>query len=208
MECQISIRCFSKIMMHSLKYPYYTINGVLLAEKRTSKDKSSFYYVVDCIPLFHMAHGLTPCMEIALLQVASYCKENNLIIAGYYQANKDYYDSTPDFFASKIGEKIWENNNDAIVLMVNSFGINFSKDFDDPNEINETLHVYQFIEGKWKHKSNGSIEKPEAALDVIRDLVVKKQVHLKLNDFDNHLDDITCDWRNNAINQEIKSLEA
>ncbi|XP_053213170.1 ER membrane protein complex subunit 8-like [Panonychus citri] len=208
MDYQISTRCFAKIMMHSLKYPYYTINGVLLGEKRTKKDKSSYYYIVDCIPLFHMAHGLTPCMEIALLQVASYCSEVNLTIAGYYQANKDYYDSSPDFFASKIGEKIWENNNDAIILMVNSFGINFNKDFEDPSEINNTLHVYHFIENKWKNKSNGSIEKPEVSLEVIRNLVVKKQVHLRLEDFDNHLDDVQCDWRNKSINQEIEKIQA
>lgn len=63
MDYQISTRCFVKMIMHSLKYPCYTVNGLILGEKKKPKDS---YYFLDCIPLFHLAHGLTPSMETAL----------------------------------------------------------------------------------------------------------------------------------------------
>lgn len=70
MEYIISLKCFSKIVMHSLKYPCTTVNGLLLAEKRKKKESNcSHLYFVDSIPLFHISHGLTSCLEIALLQV-------------------------------------------------------------------------------------------------------------------------------------------
>lgn len=67
MDYQVSTRCYIKMIMHSVKYPFYTVNGLLLGEKKKGKES---YYFVDCIPLFHLAHGLTPCMETALLIVS------------------------------------------------------------------------------------------------------------------------------------------
>ena len=70
MDCVISTKCFCKIVMHSLKYPSNTVNGLLLAEKRKKKD-SSYLYMIDSVPLFHISHGLTSCLEITLLQVST-----------------------------------------------------------------------------------------------------------------------------------------
>ena len=66
----MSIKCYLKILMHSFKYPHATVNGVLIGEKKKKKDgNGSYIELVDCIPLFHMGHGLTPMLEIALHQV-------------------------------------------------------------------------------------------------------------------------------------------
>lgn len=62
----ISLRCYLKILMHAFRYPHATVNGLLIMEK---KKKSKSNRLVDCIPLFHSGHGLTPMLEVALNQV-------------------------------------------------------------------------------------------------------------------------------------------
>lgn len=56
-----------KILMHSLRYPHAIVNGLLVMEKKNKLNKSN--RLVDCIPLFHSSHGLTPMLEVALNQV-------------------------------------------------------------------------------------------------------------------------------------------
>lgn len=65
-----------KLMMHALKYHYASVNGFLLVEDgsgknktRGGKEESNRIDFVDAIPLFHLGHGLTPMIEVALLQV-------------------------------------------------------------------------------------------------------------------------------------------
>lgn len=60
------------MLMHAMRYPYATVNGVLIAEKKGggAKGKSASINLVDCVPLFHSGHGLTPMVEIALTQVS------------------------------------------------------------------------------------------------------------------------------------------
>lgn len=139
----MTTRCYIKLLMHSLKYPQNTVNGLLLAKRSknaasksaqvngdgttpttpdatVASDAGSTFRArfVDMVPLFHLGHGLTPMVEAALLQVSAKCKERGLVIAGYYQANKYFIDSTPDVFAQRIAEKIWEQNNEAVLMMV------------------------------------------------------------------------------------------
>ena len=65
MALQMNSVCFTKIILHCLKYPCDTVNGAVLARKN-SDNKLDF---IDSVPLFHSGHGLAPSMEIALLQV-------------------------------------------------------------------------------------------------------------------------------------------
>lgn len=104
-DYSITTRCYLKVLMHSLKYPHATVNGVLLAEKTSGKKSGSnisggnsgakdgggegggnqpqqprVVEFVDVVPLFHLGHGLTPMIEVALLQVsvASYTSSARL----------------------------------------------------------------------------------------------------------------------------------
>lgn len=68
-----------KLLMHALKYHYASVNGFLLVEDGNSKNKTkgkeenNRIDFVDAIPLFHLGHGLTPMIEVALLQVRGRC---------------------------------------------------------------------------------------------------------------------------------------
>lgn len=82
MEVMISVQALCKMLLHVFKYPHQTLNGLLLATKPTKNskqdngdDKASgnevgkMITIVDAVPLFHITLGLTPMIEVALLQV-------------------------------------------------------------------------------------------------------------------------------------------
>ncbi|GAB6032692.1 hypothetical protein CHUAL_011568 [Chamberlinius hualienensis] len=144
-------RAYCKIILHSAKYPHCTVNGVLLAEKTKSKDSKTLC-LVDCIPLFHLGMGLTPMAEVALMKIELHCKSNNLVMAGYYQANMNYNDASPDFFASKLADKIHEINTEAVLIMVDNRQLPSYANRNDSNDI--ALCLYQNNDGKWKQKDS------------------------------------------------------
>ena len=68
-EYEISTRAYCKMIMHSAKYPNSSLNGLLLA-RREDMTRSKTVRFCDSIPLFHIAVGLTPMLEMALAQVS------------------------------------------------------------------------------------------------------------------------------------------
>lgn len=153
--------------------------------------------LVDSIPLFHLGIGLTPMLEVALTQIDYYCKEKGMVLAGYYQANANYKDWSPDYFAHKIGEKLHENFSDAVLIMVDNQKL--SMDCTDT-----ALHLYHIGDGKLKPKDDSSIhvEKKEKTLATLKSLLTTKSHH-SLIDFDSHLDNMTLSWENISLNEAI-----
>lgn len=195
----IGVRAYCKMLLHAMKYPHRAVNGVFLAEKRKNKEYGSgTVNIVDSVPLFHLCLSLTPMLEVAVMQVEQYCKSQGLVIAGYYQANEHLKDSSPDFVANRIAERVYENFSDACLVMIDNQKM--SLDCDDV-----AFHLYQCSDNKWKLKDKNSVhfEQGHKALGVASALLHSK-AYRKLADFDNHLDDISLDWSNQTINEEIE----
>jgi hypothetical protein len=81
------------------------VNGVLLGRV----DDEGILQLVDAIPLFHIAVGLAPMLEMAFSQIDVYARKMSLEILGYYQANEHLEDSDPDAIARRIADKVREN---------------------------------------------------------------------------------------------------
>ena len=120
MEIQINKLAYCKMFLHLAKYPYSACNGLLLTKKKEETDNNCIKYI-DCIPLFHSSLTLNPAFEIALLQIDSYCQENELEINGFYHANQNANDKKPNLICAKIAEKLKENCNNAFLFLVNFF---------------------------------------------------------------------------------------
>ena len=69
-----------------------------------------------------------PFLPLPNYQVSSYCKDHQLLIGGYYQANKFFHDSAPDHFSQKVAEKINESNPNSFLLMVSWHSQNWISD--------------------------------------------------------------------------------
>ncbi|KAL7637213.1 UNVERIFIED_CONTAM: hypothetical protein RMT77_011925 [Armadillidium vulgare] len=199
MSSDITISCnaLAKILLHTAKYPHLAVSGVLLSTSK--KNDTSETFILDAIPLFHGQLGLAPMLEVALTQIERVFKSEGLTIAGYYQANELLKDYMPDFVAMKIAEKIAENNNEACLIMV------------DNRKVSLNLDTVPFVvsqltaDGKWKNKEKTGVHLESGSLEITSQLLQKK-VHRDISDFDNHLDDITCDWTNKQIGKLVGSL--
>jgi len=77
MPFSLSLKAYSKIVLHCCKYPHKAVNGVVIGSV-SKKDQS--VQIQDAIPLFHLGLGLAPMLEVALAQVYVY------IPAGIYPA--------------------------------------------------------------------------------------------------------------------------
>ena len=62
----VSLKAYSKIVLHCCKYPNVAVNGVVIGS--IAKDTQTVQ-VQDAIPLFHSGIGLAPMLEVSLTQV-------------------------------------------------------------------------------------------------------------------------------------------
>ncbi|KAJ8041956.1 ER membrane protein complex subunit 8 [Holothuria leucospilota] len=198
MAATISTKAFCKCLLHVSKYPYCAVNGVFVADKKTFKDTREVK-IVDAVPLFHQCVGLAPMLEIALVQIDTFCEANGLMIAGYYHANEHIRDNNPSPIALKIADKIQSNFSDAHLYLINNGKV-------DASCKKDTLMVYQHQDGKWKplNNANFKLEQEDSTCETCADLL-KARAQEDLMDFDCHLDDITNDWQNGALNERLES---
>jgi hypothetical protein len=103
------------------------VNGVLLGRV----DDEGILQLVDAIPLFHIAVGLAPMLEMAFSQIDVYARKMSLEILGYYQANEHLEDSDPDAIARRIADKVRENlisYSSPVLLMVHNWNFGLKND--------------------------------------------------------------------------------
>ncbi|KAF5303376.1 hypothetical protein FQR65_LT08289 [Abscondita terminalis] len=191
-----SCKAYCKVILHAAKYPYCSINGVLLAKPSKSKELE----FVDAIPLFHNALNLTPMAEIALTQIDQIASAQGLVIAGYYTANENLRENSLEKANHRISDKIAENFNAACLVVVDNCKLSSQLD-------SIALKVGQYNDGKYKLVDfNRIILDPSHTLDVCTSLLEQRS-YTSLVDFDNHLDDISLDWTNFSLNKEIEEIK-
>ncbi|KAJ2411589.1 hypothetical protein GGF41_006321, partial [Coemansia sp. RSA 2531] len=83
-EYTISLQAYAKAVLHCAKYPWATVHGLFLAEKKDGKVR-----MVDAIPLAHNWTQLSPMFDVALQQAQVYAKTKGWSIGGYYVAYED-----------------------------------------------------------------------------------------------------------------------
>ncbi|KAK3875296.1 hypothetical protein Pcinc_019829 [Petrolisthes cinctipes] len=214
-EITLSCPALAKMLLHAARYPQTAVSGVVLAPARggggggggggaegsSSMSTLPSVTLMDAVPLFHLQLCLAPMLEVALTQIEQRYKSEGLVIAGYYQANEHIRDNVPDFLALKVAEKIAENNNDACLIMVDNKRLCLSLQ-------SAPIIVSQLsAEGKWRSKDKASVHVEEGTLEVVSTLLQRRVQH-DVSDFDNHLDDLSCDWSNPQINKLLTTLTA
>lgn len=194
----LDLQAYCKILLHVFKYPHLAVNGLLLTRKSKNKENKSIQ-VVDAVPLFHVTLGLAPMMEVALFQVDSYCKSNDLVIAGYYQANESFKHNSPDLIACRITEKIADNYGEAFLLMVENDKLSNETD-------NAAFTVYSVQDGKAKRREFDKIQVEGGKGHAVASALLSAKDHWNFVDFDNHLDDISLDWTNPDVAARLKTV--
>lgn len=218
-EVDFEPRAYAKMIMHAAKYPHCAVNGLLLSTKRDTGKRA---VLVDCVPLFHQTEGLTPMLEVALAQIESRCDRMGLMVSGYYHASRSFKDSTAiDVFSQRIADKIAENSvsksnrtsgaspvvlvtidNRKLSLVLESHALlvqMWTRSHSSSDAGSEGTG------GRWRSVAHKDIGVDELTLGVTSQAVQRK-LQKDLHDFDNHLDDLTCDYLNFPINEEVTRL--
>merc|ERR1740128_337481 len=176
----MSTRAYCKMMMHSARYPSYSINGLLLSKASSMSSGSKLIQYLDCIPLFHINTGL--------------------VISGFYHAHDNLRDTHVDLFSQKIADKIAENRPGTLLVTIDSKRL--SLNIDCPGLI---LHQHD-TSGKWKTKDKNSLRLEHDSITLAcASALIHKKIYRDLVDFDIHLDDISLDYLNVELNMEIDS---
>ncbi|KAF0305245.1 ER membrane protein complex subunit 8 [Amphibalanus amphitrite] len=189
-EVEFSTRAYCKVILHAAKYPHEAVNGILVSKAKDLEGSNDVVFV-DAIPLFHMALGLTPMTEVALEQIESYCSSNGLKITGYYQANEHYKNTNPNFVANRICEKISERFGQVHLAMV------------DNRRLSLDMASSAIV---MKNRDKASVALESDSTCVAASCLLQNRAYRLLVDFDNHLDNVSADWRNPELNQEIDAV--
>jgi len=210
----VSELAYTKILFHAKKYPYASVNGVLVGYTTgTGPDESSSsssstttppkknIHITDYFPLFH-GHTLAPMLEVAMTFIEEYCKrqnnnkgdKNNLEIVGYFHANELYDDTDvpSGSIAHRIGSKINQNCPNSVILLLDNRKIN-----PDLKQFGVKVFVKQGDQ-TWQESSNYvNLEDGFSWANLKTHLQDGR--YEKLIDFDNHLGDPSKDWLNSKI---------
>ncbi|XP_074644898.1 ER membrane protein complex subunit 8-like [Tubulanus polymorphus] len=200
MDVAVNTRAYCKMLLHAAKYPHCSVNGLLLSQKSKEKETKHLNFV-DCIPLFHLSLTLAPMLEVALAQIDSYCKSKGLCISGYYQANEYLGDASPTIVSYKVADRISENSGsgESLIVMLDNRKLSF--------ECEEPAHrIHRYHDGKWKQLPHESSQNMETGCLAAASALIQSKTYEQLTDFDNYLDDITQDWQNLWINEQLKNL--
>ncbi|CAN0036306.1 unnamed protein product [Pylaiella littoralis] len=176
---------YLKLMLHAAKYPWAAVNGFLLGEA----DSAGQVSVRDAVPLFHTS-TLAPLLETSAAMVDAHAASNGLSIVGFYQANQCVDDNAPGALASKVMDKIDSARaGPAVLLIVSNKRLEIAGDSavsafgrDSSNSFRRRVEV---------EVSKSAVEAFESAL--------AQKTEAKLVDMDEHLDDVSKDWRNPGI---------
>ncbi|XP_061820910.1 ER membrane protein complex subunit 9 [Nerophis lumbriciformis] len=195
-EVELSCRAYVKMYLHACLFPRCSVNGLLLSSSPAGGDVC----VTDCVPLLHSHLSLAPITQLALTQVDVWCSQTQQRIVGYYQANACASDSSPTQGATKIADKIAEQFDGAVLLMLD--GSKMSPDFRVP-----PIVMYERKDSRWTLKDKHMIMLRQwEETRAIASQMLESGDHALLVDFDSHLDDITRDWTNQRVNAKIAEL--
>lgn len=219
-QLEFSAHAFSKMVMHTMKYPHSVCCGLLLSprpneERETDGDhpkehedqgnnseneqQTDTIRIIDAIPISHASHYLAPNIEVALNSVSIFAQEQDLVISGYYQTDRYNEPNCIDAFGQRVTEKIAESYPSAVLCFV-SFDGSMARTF---------LDMHHLIDGKWRRRPAHSYkveEDPEVIAECI--LYSKEKLYREIVDFDDHFDNISLDWTNAKISQRIDYLVA
>ena len=199
---ELTTRAYSKIILHAAKYPYASVNGVVLAKSPPKGQKAGAaakLSLIDTIPLFHQSEGLSPMVEVALTQIESRAASVGMVIAGFYHANRSFHlPSSIDVFSQRIADRVADlcPLGRAALLTVDNrrLGLNMEQ---------HALLGQMFIGnaeggpggGRWRTIANKSIRVDDMAFAITSSLLHGRK-YKDLSDFDNHLDDVSQDYLN------------
>ncbi|KAJ2743850.1 hypothetical protein GGI20_003427 [Coemansia sp. BCRC 34301] len=206
-EFTISLQAYAKTVLHCAKYPWATVQGLLLAEKKDGKVR-----MVDAIPLSHNWTQLTPMFDVALQQAQAYAKAKDWSVGGYYVAYEDAETKQLSASSALLARAVCAAAGDegAVAFVVDARKLG-------PDSTQPGLVPYLSVDSQWREQPaafSGAKPKGGAATFVLENnrvlaatqKLVAERADIGIHDFDEHLDDVALDWlHNNSLSERIRT---
>eukprot|EP00284_Hemiselmis_tepida_P003659 CAMPEP_0174949108 /NCGR_PEP_ID=MMETSP1355-20121228/90696_1 /TAXON_ID=464990 /ORGANISM="Hemiselmis tepida, Strain CCMP443" /LENGTH=217 /DNA_ID=CAMNT_0016196649 /DNA_START=73 /DNA_END=722 /DNA_ORIENTATION=+ len=194
-------------VMHSLKHPSSSVNGVLLGKAGKTSDGVVEANISEAVPLLHSHLSLAPALDGAFALLEEYCKARSLGILGYYQANSHHLhnDLTPTGkrIADKIAEGVREGHKwvPLVCMVVDSEALDKLADMKAQNSFKPDMSGHTGVKllvkapGSWAPAEGVEIEgaREGVAQNTLCDEIAFAH-HLDIVDFDDHLNDTSKGW--------------
>lgn len=204
----ISSDAYIKAVFHAMKHPTQPVMGFLLGKPSTDQ-----IYISDAVPVQHTNGAVfhSPTVEIAFMHCQTVGRAKGLSVVGIYAANELAKDNAVSEltkrWAGYVGEQgtagqpviVWQINN-SLVRADNKSNVAITQ-YHSSNYRTEVPVVFS----RWNSSSCSAenidtklvLEKFSAATD--------KFLHMKLWDFEEHLEDVSLDFFNQKLLPEAIS---
>lgn len=194
---KVSNKAYKKLILHSCKHPSKSVDGLLLGKL---VDGGKSIEVVDAVPLFHKK-TLAPTLEFVTAVVAEYATKMNLVIVGYYIANELSSNRELPGLARSIGDTIQAKCPSAVLFLVDADFIG--------NTERHAIRVFRRSASnrndEWKEVKSDTAASPILDNNVLTDVseLLSSETDgngeplwfTKLSDWDDHLENLSLDWR-------------
>lgn len=201
----VSADAYTKAVLHAMKHPTQPVLGFLMG-KATGADKSTF--IADAVPILHTNGAVfkSPTVEIAFLQCQAVGRTKGLSVVGVYAANEHVKDNavseTTKKWAGFIAEQtaapaasivVWQLNN-SLVRADNSSAVAVVQ-YKGGNYRTEVPIAFS----RWNTSTCAAdaIAPKEAVERLSR--AMEAFLHMKLWDFEEHLEDVSLDYFNQRL---------
>ena len=202
----LSKKAYLKIMLHAAKHPTLPICGYLIGRNNNSGGESeesanvsaeknnTDVKIVDAIPIFHTL-PTAPMLEASALLVEELYKKDKYVIIGYYHANEHVNNKTLGIMGTMIAQNIGNNCPGSCAIVVNG------KELDNPKKSGLVLLTKSnHTDSDFEERSTSTLQ-IEGSQGTFNSLTghLQKETQLNLYDFDDHLQNVALDFRNNNL---------
>jgi len=188
---------YTKLILHTLKYPHQTVNGVLLGSRPT---RGATISMVDAVPLQHYWTNLSPIMEVGLGMAANYAHSNQLHVVGYYETPVTVGGTALSAVGERVATKINETFPTPVALVLDGSRLNDQNGAALVSYVPVSSSTFRRVEGRLI--SNWNI--PTRVLHLIRHSSILDQ----FGDFDDYLENNKVSFlTNDAVQTALNSLQ-
>ena len=182
---------YTKVLLHAQKYPHCAVDGFLVGSSSASSGPPSLT-VDDALPLFH--NGTTALLlEAATSMAEEHARSLSKSLVGYYFANAHLEDESVPAVAPGILGPLEA----ALAAPVCQLQLS-NKRLADPRESGLVARTRRVGDaGSWNEELRVEATATSRYLDVPEEVGVV--------DFDLHFNDVTKDWRNQAVDDWLKA---
>jgi len=189
---------YVKLILHALKYPHQTVNGVLLGHLLSP----GTVVIVDAVPLQHHWTNLSPMMEVGLGMATNHAHSRGLHVVGYYRAPERVGDRTLSPAGERVAAKIKETFQTPVVLVLDSSKLDDTSGSTLITYLSLTPSSTSFRPVAGKLRFNWPL-----STQVLR-LISHTRILEKFWDFDNYLEDNRVPFlTNGAVQMALDSPE-